>query len=250
MRKNICYASCIMNYFVFLHQQIMILLYLMTKFFIYLALSLSALSVNAQTTAARMFESMPDSLCPFFNISVRKQMVESALEGKKDSVNNILNSKSIITWVSDDYICVQTSRSASLQLRILSRYDSSSILCFVRTVYAPEPESIWTFYDLQWNRLDGSFGLPNLEEVLVDKGGIVNILSRFTCCPDTIDYDHYMELRSFLDPVMLHGSFSFDEPVLTIGLSTPMLGRDDRNDVEAILLQRKFKWNGEIFKEY
>lgn len=222
----------------------------MTRFFITVALCFFCLTNNAQTTAAQYFEQMPDSLCQFLDAPLRKQLVENAQKNPKDSIKNLLNGKSVMRWVSDEYVVVQTSQVSNLQLRVLPKMDGDSILCLIRTVWAPEAESWWSFYDTSWKPLSGSFGLPELPKALSTKSGFDKILSQFTFRPDTLDEARFAELRKFIDPVMIRAEFAEVEPVLILSLSTPMLGKDDRREVEAILLQRKLNWNGEIFKEY
>jgi hypothetical protein len=125
-------------------------------------------------------------------------------------------------------------------LRLLPTTGSTSIVCLINTVSAPAAESVVKFYDSEWNLLKDKIALPENDK----------ILSYFTHRPDSITEERYAELLTYIDPIMVSAEFSREEPVIYFDLSLPMLNADDRKQVNEIILQRNFKWDGKIFNEY
>lgn len=187
-----------------------------------------------------VFVSIPDSLCVYLDKNERQAMVTEALSNKGEGINNKLNGVSSILWFTDDCAFINLSVSSTLQLRILPSSDGTSTVCLINTVSAPASESIIKFYDSEWNLSESKISLPENDK----------ILSYFTHRPDSITEERYTELLHFIDPIMVKAEFSREEPILHFSLSLPMLNDDDRKQVNEIIMQRNFKWNGKIFNEY
>jgi hypothetical protein len=60
--------------------------------------------------------------------------------------------------------------------------------------------------------------------------------------------ERFEELFRMIEPPLLNASLNIDDDTLLVGLSAPMLNKEEREAVKAILRQRKLKWNGETFK--
>lgn len=182
---------------------------------------LSVATAHAQTHARELWLAMPDTLQPYDDLDVS------------------------VDTATADYMSVHMSNALRMELRLLPRQQQATcpvdtLLCVVRTYEAINGESDIRFYTTAWQRLAGTFGLP--EPVDGDR-----LLSELTYCPDTMTREHYDELCRYIDPIMFTASLAPDTPTLTLTLSTPMLRRDEEEAVRAILRQRRFKWDGTIF---
>ena len=187
-----------------------------------------------------VFVNMPDTLCLYLDKNARQAMVTEAISNNDEGINNKLNGVSSILWFTNDCALIRLSQSSTLQLRLLPTTGSTSIVCLINTVSAPAAESVVKFYDSEWNLLKDKIALPENDK----------ILSYFTHRPDSITEERYAELLTHIDPIMVSAEFSREEPVIHFDLSLPMLNADDGKQVNEIILQRNFKWDGKIFNEY
>ena len=211
----------------------------MTRFFILILVAMMP-SLAFSQKSLDVFVNMPDTLCLYLDKNARQAMVTEAISNNDEGINNKLNGVSLILWFTNDCALIRLSQSSTLQLRLLPTTGSTSIVCLINTVSAPAAESVVKFYDSEWNLLKDKIALPENDK----------ILSYFTHRPDSITEERYAELLTYIDPIMVSAEFSREEPVVHFDLSTPMLNADDRKQVNEIILQRNFKWDGKIFNEY
>ena len=64
--------------------------------------------------------------------------------------------------------------------------------------------------------------------------------------PDTMAVERYDELVRFFDPVMISAVMTPDNDLI-FQLSTPMVTKEEKKQLDAILLQKKLKWNRQRF---
>lgn len=210
-------------------KNVLLLLMLLT-----FATNMSAKSLN------ELWVSMPDSLMPMVNKSQRIEFLDLKNLGVKAEVDNLLGESCQLDSVTSDYLKLTTSPSSLYEMRLLPQTSGDSLLCIVRTFSAPEKESELKFYDQEWKELEGTSLLPsNLSDVSL----------YMQAKPDTMSLERCHELQAMIEPQMFHLTWSEDGNELVSQLSLPLLGKEEKAQMLALLMQRKFKWDGEKFKE-
>lgn len=210
-------------------KNVLLLLMLLT-----FATNMSAKSLN------ELWVSMPDSLMPMVNKSQRIEFLDLKNLGVKAEVDNLLGESCQLDSVTSDYLKLTTSPSSLYEMRLLPQTSGDSLLCIVRTFSAPEKESELKFYDQEWKELEGTSLLPsNLSDVSL----------YMQAKPGTMSLERYHELQAMIEPQMFHLTWSEDGNELVSQLSLPLLGKEEKAQMLALLMQRKFKWDGEKFKE-
>ena len=194
--------------------------------------------VVASLTHAQAIEqwwlNMPDSLVGYMNKSKRIEAMDYQHMGLKIDVTNLLKGSTVVDTLTNDFMEVKLSEAVRMQMRLLPK-DSDSVICVVKTLYAPEAESQAVLYDRNWQRVG---------EVLLDSR-----LESFLWRPDTMSVERFTELSRLFDPVMIKLTLSVSDATMVQELSMPLLSKDEKQTVKAFLKQRKFKWNGERFIE-
>lgn len=200
-------------------------------------------TVRAQVTMRDVWQSMPDHLLPFLHQNLRTELLELHDMKVKAEVKNLLSGTSVMDTLTTDYTFLHLSEYSTLSLKLLTRSDSTQLICFVKTVMAPEAESEVRFFDVNWQSLDIPSGLPLHESAEA-------LLSRMTVKPADMEEGRFEELRKMIDPVMCHVMLSPVASTLVMQLSIPALTRQERDDIQPIIKQISFKWDGQTFKEY
>lgn len=177
---------------------------------------------------------MPDSVAGYMNKSKRIEALDYCDIGLKIDVTNLFESSTMVDTLTNDFMQVRMSKAMLLQMQVLPA-DSDSVVCVVRTYYGPEPESSVELYNRRWEKLY-TFE-PDLN------------IDLYTERPDTMSVERYNLLRAQLEPVLMYSQLDADACELTTGLSPVMLMGVKKDDVKAILKQRKLKWNGRMFIE-
>ena len=187
--------------------------------------------------------SMPDSILPYLNKNLRTEHVDFVDMHVKSEVKNLLHENGVLDTLTNDFAAYYLPQSSTLEMKLLTKTDSTQVICMVKTVKAPEAESEIRFFDTSWKPIAADFGLP-----LHESEG--DILKQFTNKPSEMTDNRFEELSKMIDPVMLSASLYVSSPVITLRLSTPVLTKQEKDDVSVIAKQISFKWNGTIFKEY
>lgn len=204
-------------------------------------LAVAALSASAQAGMLRdLWVSMPDSLLPVLDKNLRIEFVDLKDMGVRAEVKNLLGEDCVMDTLSNDYLQLTTSESSSWQMLLLPKSGNDSLLCVVRTFTGTEKESEVRFYDRQWREVNSQDMLP---------AGVGVAEDYFKAKPDTMSEDKYRELHRAIEPQMWHVGLSAEEKTLVYQLSLPNLSSEEKTQLNALLMQRKFKWNGEKFNE-
>ncbi len=198
---------------------------------------LLAFEVSAQTTVGEMWQNMPDSLAPaYLKADKRRAMVDYYNMGETAEVIHSLQGVSTLDMLSASYAEVTLSGALSMQLALLPTAQGDTILCRVVTVTAPAKESKVEFFDTKWNKLKTDEYLTNVTfEQLVQR-------------PDTLNEDEFSYLCTFFEPRLIYSVFNPDDSSLAFALDTPLTSRFDKERLEAIMMQRKLKWDGKMYK--
>lgn len=210
----------------------------MLKRIVFIAWACMAVAAaHAQTTMAKMWTSMPDSLAPaYLKADKRRAMVDYYEMGETAEVTHELQGTSVMDTLSTQYARVTLSGAQSVQLALLPTTQGDTLLCRVVTFSAPASESRVDFFDTNWKRLDAERFLPAVS--------CSSLLHR----PDSLSEEEFAVLCSFFEPKMMQVGLDPADFSLTFSLATPLTSRFDRERLEAVMVQRKVKWTGEMYK--
>lgn len=200
-----------------------------------------ALSVSVHAKSLRdLWISMPDTLMPILDKNLRIEFVDLKDMGVKAEVKNLLGENSVMDTLSTDYLQMTTSASSSVQMLLLPRSGSDSLLCVIKTFLGTEKESEVRFYDQQWQEVNSQDLLP---------ADAYTLDGYFKAKPDTMSEEKFRELHLALEPKMWGVELSAADKTLVFRLSLPLLSNEEKVQLNALLMQRKFKWNDKTFNE-
>lgn len=211
----------------------------MKKFVVFLmAVALSTFSYGK--SLRDMWVSIPDSLIPTLDKNLRIECLDLLDMGVKPEVKNLLGTDCMLDTLTADYLLLKTSKAAVVQMKLLPLSAGDSLLCVVKAFSAPERESEVRFFNQQWKEVDA--------RQLFDHD-LYSLDCYTKAKPDTMSEENYHELLSLIEPVMLDAELAQGENVMTFRLSLPLVSNEQKRQLNALLVQRKFKWDGKIFKE-
>lgn len=185
---------------------------------------------------------MPDSLISYLNWDKRKDLTAFYQMGAEATIPSLLDEKSMLLKLTENYISLKLNKSATMQMALLQTLDNDSLICMVRTYIGGTDEeggvaeSVVTFYDMQWQKLDNARLLTP-----VDAAEMIHK-------PDSMTLETYTQLLRLANPKMLAVEMDESEHTLTYRLSIPMLSAKEQEQMKSIFLQRKLKWNGKMYK--
>lgn len=211
----------------------------MKKLIVLLAASFLTVSVTAKSLKD-LFIAMPDSLMPTLNKNLRTELIELRDMGVKPEVKNLLSEDCLLDTLTSDYLQLATSQSSLMQMRLLPQEHGDSLLCVVKTCMGPEKESEVIFFDQEWKAVDA--------RKMFDKD-IYSLKSYLKEKPDTMSEEKYQAALALLQPMMLSAMLSPSSEMIEFKLSQILLSKEEKEQTKAILLQRKFKWDGNRFNE-
>lgn len=226
-----------------------------------LLLLLLPLTVGAQTVRD-LWLSMPPSLAPYLNTSLRTQCLDFYDMHTDAQTDNALKGKSRIDTLTSTFLAATLSKAHTLQMKLLPASGSGSgsasgsasglgssmvsgsgsssslsscdsVLCVVRSWDGPKRDSEVQLFDRQWKPIQAPLTFS---------------ADSFVCRPDTMSEERFSRLVAMLDPIMFSVSLSPAENVLLVKLSPIVPNPEDEKAIEQILVQRKLKWNGKTFK--
>lgn len=186
--------------------------------------------------------SMPDSLANSLNKNLRTELLDLQDMGVKSEVTNLLGSDVVLDTMTTDFAQVRLSKAATMQIKLLPlQQGKDSLICMVKTYSGPEKESEVLFYNQQWQPLP-------LADFFSGKT-MDDIASSLLVKPDTMTEARYKELEGMVEPKMMSAILLQHEDIIVFRLSLPLLSVEDKEQVNAIKMQRKFNWNGKEFNE-
>ena len=207
----------------------------MKQLFLIAAMLFSATMSFAQKQMKDYWVAMPDSVVPYLNKTKRTEMVDFYQMGVKAETFNLLQGATTLDSLTATFADVTLNPTARIQLSLLPTTGGDTLICMSRTYYGEAPETTVSFYDSQWRPIPSAGLLPTiLPESLVQR-------------PDTMTAERYDDLYRLVDPMMTYALMSSGGQELTFFLSTPMVTKKEIMALEAILVQRKLKWDGEKF---
>lgn len=212
----------------------------MKKLVLVIFVFLSAIKVSADNIE-ELFVNMPDSIIPYFNMSIRTDMVDKYKTKTHIETKNLLDGESLIKKISGNFIDMQLNKVTNLSIAQLDKTDSTKIICLVKTYGNPAIESSVAFYTPDWKIItDNSFGLPDFSDGKVMAGML-------TFCPDTMPANKFEDIKKNLEPVMVTATLS-ENYIINISINCPFLTKEENKALDTIKKQKTFKWNGTMFK--
>lgn len=185
-------------------------------------------------TMRQLWLSMPQSVLPYLDDNMRVQCADFYDMHSGASTDNQLGGKTRIDTLTAEFLSATLTDASAMQMRLLPVAGSSdSLLCVVRSWAGPERESEVRMYNQNWQPVGES---------------ITFSLSQFVSRPDTMPEARFGYLLSCLDPVMYSATLSAADQSLCVDVCTVVANPEDREALKAILVQRKFNWNGISFK--
>lgn len=248
-----------------------------------LLLLLLPLTVGAQTVRD-LWLSMPPSLAPYLNTSLRTQCLDFYDMHTDAQTDNALKGKSRIDTLTSTFLAATLSKAHTLQMKLLpasgsglgaaSASASGSGSALGASLGSASGSSIGSASGLGSSLGSGSgssSSLSSCDSVLCvvrswdgpKRDSEVQLFDRqwkplqapltfsadsFVCRPDTMSEERFSRLVAMLDPIMFSVSLSPAENVLLVKLSPVVPNPEDEKAIEQILVQRKLKWDGKTFK--
>ena len=112
--------------------------------------------VSAQTRMRDYIVQMPDSVMPLLTTVNRADCVDFVEAGMEAKVTNRLGGTSELLTLTDDYALWQYTTVSLVETKLLPLADSTLVVCMVRTVLQPVPDSDIAFFDREWKPLPTS----------------------------------------------------------------------------------------------
>lgn len=130
------------------------------------SLAFAAPAQNIRT----LFIEAPDSVFLLLPRNARADCVDFADAGMVYPVTNLLNGKSVLKELDDDYLLLQSTASSTVEMKLLP-YGESFLICVVKSVFAEAADSRISFFDNTWRRVDAGkiFTAPEIKDFIVDK---------------------------------------------------------------------------------
>lgn len=205
------------------------------RFLMVACLVLASMGAGARSMKD-LLVSMPDSLVPFLDKNLRLELAELQEMGVKSEVTNLLGDTSVMDTLTNDFLQLRTSRVSTLQMKKLPVQGGDSLLCVVNTFAGPEKDSELWLYTQDWKPVPCTFDLQSKVGVLVQK-------------PDTMSEERFEKLKRMIEPNMVYAMLLQHENAIVLRPSLPLLSEEDKKQVNAIKMQRKFNWSGRTFNE-
>jgi len=191
----------------------------MKKLFI-IAYSLLVASFASAQNMREIWLSMPDSLVPYLNNSLRTEVADYVdMKDMKPEVNNLLDDTTRINKLTNDYMLVRLTNSSVLEMRKLN----DNRIATVWTWFGPAPESTLRMFDSEWNDLP----FPSTFDPTIVR-------------PASMTVERFEELKSLLEPRLIELRLSPEDNSVTASYSLSLLSREEKKAVASILRQRKY----------
>lgn len=197
----------------------------MKKYLLSIAIVLGSLTCMAQTEAADLFTSAPQSVFPLLDQNTRLDMVDYFKNNMSKASQNSLGGRSMIMELTPESVTVKMTDSSAMQLVSL-KGSKGEVIALISTVATPGLDSSIKFYDADWSPLpaDKIFTKPGWKEWLTDSGRaneeevtmqVPFMLASYRLDPATSTLTLTNNLSKFLDKEIYDDISSYLRPELT-----------------------------------
>lgn len=201
-------------------------------------ISVFAFGVKAQEMDA-LFISMPDQNTPQLENAWRKDLIDLYKSGKEARLKNTMNGYSSLKNLTDDYLLLQVTERSSIEMKLLPLVNNTKVICVVRTVDGPVPDSRVEFFTTNWEPLDAS----DLFTPVVPDWFIKEDADR--------NSNAFQDAASRLDMNLIQYKLSPDDLTLAATYTTPLyLSKEERKKVTPFIKEspRVYTWEKSHFK--
>lgn len=207
--------------------------------FLFSILFLSLVMGSMAKTVRELWVSLPADVVPYLSESKRIELTDYVNLGVQPEVSGLLGDTTRIDTLTTEYMQVRLTAASRLELLSLPRPTGDTLVCLARTTLGPVPESTVTVYTQDWQSVADA--LPS------EMNGTGQADTLFLHRPDTMSTDRYARLRNLAECVVAEARLSPAELTITLCPALPMLCNEEKEEAKAILVQRKYKWDGEKF---
>lgn len=187
----------------------------------------------AVQTVDGMFVNIPDSIFPYLTKEQRQELVNlRKVDGSTPAIlHSAFNCDVAMTYMDFKRLTVEIDSAVIVEIARLFVPEGDSVYCVLSTVATPEKDTQAYIYDKDWNKIgDVSF---------YDAG----LFQR----PDTMNENTFEELNKLIEFPLVEAHF-IDDATMTVILNVPLVSKEDRKRLIAILTERKLRWNGSSFQ--
>lgn len=209
---------------------------------LFIAFFLNVAYATAQQSIKEVLGSMPEEVMPYMNSDQKAELSRFADAEDSVKVKNMFNSTVSLDAINDSYAKLRLNDAACIQIKLLPLSDTTKIICLVKTIEKPVPESTIQFYTSTWEPIKSSLGLPGTENT-------DSLVAMFTQRADSVSVEKYADLCRRIEPVIIHAEISEKENIITLGLSLLPIKEEESDNVKSILKQISFKWEYNTFKK-
>lgn len=186
--------------------------------------AVDSVAPKAKYDLSSLFVSMPDSIVPLLTSVNRADCVDFLASHMKAEVKNRFGKPSELKQLTEDYLLLQLTPRSTLSMKLLPVNDSVQVICVVRTVEGPVPDSHIRFYSTDWQALTTERFLE------------VPSADTFYLPADSLPAGADVSVRAKADMDLCRADLSPEADRLTFIYTTPQyLVKDDRQPLQALL---------------
>ena len=205
---------------------------------------LMAVSLIEAQEMKSIFIRMPDSLSCVLTKINREDCVDFLASNMKAEVTNRFNLSSELRKLTADYLLLQETPQCTVEMKLLPVNDSTRVVCVVRTIATPVPDSSVAFFTTDWKPLPltDRFRSPSADDFYLptDSLGV-----------DSLTTDELSSLRKEADIVFMRFNLSADDLTLTATYTTPdYMSPESAARLKAYLRKEpiRYRWSEGMFR--
>lgn len=197
-----------------------------------------ALGGKAQEIDA-LFVSMPNNNIPQLDDAWRKDLIDLYKSGKEARLKNTMNGFSSLKNMTSDYLLLQVTERSTVEMKLLPLVNNTNVICVVKTVNGPVPDSEIEFFTTEWEPLAASDLLTPVASDWFIKEDADKSSNTF------------LDATSRLDMDLIQYTLSPDNLNLTATYTTPLyLSKEEQKKVKPFIKEspKVYTWEKSHFK--
>ncbi len=198
----------------------------------------------AQKTIKDVNMSIPTNsgMAPYLNKEQLGKLVGMPSDKDSAGIKNMFDGITAVDSIGDNYAKIRMNKNTNWQMCLLPQKDSAQIICIIKTLDRPSKESNVEFYNTDWTSVKSQLGLPDCKNA-------ETMIGLLTEKPDSMSENDFEILKSEIEPVFVNADMSKDGYTITYRLALSLVPNDKIKDVNSIIKQISFKWDGVGFKK-
>lgn len=181
-----------------------------------------------------LFVSMPNNNIPQLDDAWRKDLIDLYKSGKEARLKNTMNGFSTLKNMTSNYLLLQVTERSTVEMKLLPLVNNTNVICVVKTVNGPVPDSEIEFFTTEW-------------EPLAVSDLFTPVATDWFIKEDADKHSNaFLDATSRLDMDLIHYSLSPDSLTLTATYTTPQyLSQEDRKKVTPFIKESPKVYNWE-----